>query len=50
MKKAELAWDKIGKLILILLALVILIAIAFLFKDKLYEIFNNFKEFVRFGT
>ncbi|MBL7147740.1 MAG: hypothetical protein ISS82_02855 [Nanoarchaeota archaeon] len=49
-KKADLAWNKIGKLILILIALIILIAITFLFKDRLYEIFNNLKDFVRFRT
>ena len=50
MKRAELAWDKIGKLILILIALIILIAITFLFKDRLYGVFNSLKDFVRFGT
>jgi len=48
--KAELAWDKIGKLILILLALIILVAITFMFKDQLYDISDRFKDFVRFGT
>jgi len=48
--KSDLAWDKIGKLILILIILVILIAITLLFKDQLYEISDRFKDFMRFGT
>ena len=50
MKKADLAWDKIGKLILILAVLIILIAISLLFKDKIYQVLDGLKEFLRFGT
>lgn len=50
MKKAELAWEKIGNLIIVLIVLIILIAIAILFKDKLYEVLEKIKDFVRFKT
>jgi len=48
-KQADLAWDKIGKLILILLVLIIVIMIIFLFKDKLYETSGKLTDVLRFG-
>ncbi len=49
MKKAEIHWDTIVKLIIALLILLFLIMLTFILKDQILEIFNGFMRFLRFG-
>ena len=49
-KRGELGWEQIAKIIIVLVVLIILIVIGFLFKDRLYELADQLKDFLRFGS
>lgn len=43
MKKGDITWETIVKLIIILIILVILITLTFLFKNRLFDLFSAIK-------
>ncbi|MDD5177934.1 MAG: hypothetical protein PHT54_01460 [Candidatus Nanoarchaeia archaeon] len=45
-KKGSLHWDKLGNILIVLFLLVVLIIIYLIFKDKMVEVIEKFKEFV----
>jgi len=45
-KKAELHWDVIGKMLIILFVLVIMVLIYLIFKDKIIEVIQKFRGFI----
>jgi len=49
-KKGEFGWEQIAKIIIVLVVLIILIVIGFLFKDRLYVLADNLRDFMRFGS
>jgi len=49
-KKGEMGWEEISKILIVILFLIVMIAIAFLFKDKLYTLVEDIKTLVRFGS
>jgi len=49
MKKAEIHWDTIVKLIIALIVFLFLIILAFLLKENIKEIFDAFIKLLRFG-
>jgi len=49
MKKGDLSWDTIGKLILVVAFLLIFVLIIFLLKDKLYNLYDGFRSFLGLG-
>jgi len=49
MKKGELTWDFLGKIILALIALLIIIILGFLFKDKVNEFIDNIPKLLGLG-
>lgn len=48
MKKGALEWDQLAKLIIAVLLLLVLLALIFVFKDKIVELFDKLKEVVMF--
>lgn len=48
-KKADLAWEQITKVLIVIVILIVLLLIIGLFKDKMYELFERLKIFIRFG-
>ncbi|MFH1209166.1 MAG: hypothetical protein V1663_00030 [archaeon] len=49
-RRGEFGWEEIARILIILVVLIILITIGFLFKDKLYELADKLRDFLRFGT
>ncbi|MDD5253743.1 MAG: hypothetical protein PHG05_01390 [Candidatus Nanoarchaeia archaeon] len=43
-KKAEIHWDTIGKILIVLVVLVIMILVYLIFKDKMVEVIEKFKD------
>ena len=50
MKKGDMTWEEIGKLLIALAVLLFLIIAAWLLRDKMIELFDKFKTFLRFGA
>ncbi len=50
MEKRGLVWDELGKFIIGIVILIILILIIYLFRDKLNQLIETFKNIVRFGN
>jgi regulatory protein YycI of two-component signal transduction system YycFG len=45
-KKGSLHWDKVGNILIVLFLLIILVIVYLIFKDKMVEVIEKFKEFV----
>ena len=50
MKKGDIAWDTIAKLLIALAFLLIISLMLYLFKDKLAALFESSKRILRFGV
>ena len=48
-KKGDLAWEQITRILIVIVILIVLLLIIKLFRDKSYDLFENFKNFIRFG-
>ena len=46
MKKGEITWDTLGKILIILVIFVFIILAIWIFREKLYDIFGGFKSTV----
>ena len=46
--KAEIHWDELYKIIMMLIVLLALVMAVWLFKDKIYILFDKIKEVLRF--
>lgn len=49
MKKASITWETVVKLIIALVVLGILVAITFLFKERIFDLFNAIKSTMGYG-
>ena len=49
MKKGDVAWDTIAKLLMALVLLLILAVALYLMKDKMVSLFDHIKRVLRFG-
>ena len=49
MKKGDLTWDTIGKILIALAILVFIILMIFLLKDKSYSLLDRIKDILAFG-
>jgi len=50
MEKSGLIWEELGKFIIAIVVLIILILIIYLFRGKLNEVIEIFKNILRFGA
>ena len=48
-KKGDLELDELGKALIAIVILIVLVVIVWLLKDKLYSVWENFKNLLRFG-
>jgi len=44
MKKGEISWDYLGRILIILAIFLIIVLLMWLFRDKLYLVWNHIKE------
>ncbi|MEW6063492.1 MAG: hypothetical protein AB1571_03950 [Nanoarchaeota archaeon] len=49
MKKGDITWDEIAKLIIALTVLIFLVIAVWLLKDKIVDLFDKFLAVLRFG-
>jgi len=49
MKKASITWDEVVKLIIALVILILLVSMTFLFKERLFDLFNAVKSTLGYG-
>lgn len=49
MKKADITWEAVAKLILALVFLLFITIIIFKYKDKMLSVFGTIKNYFRFG-
>ena len=50
MKKGDIAWDTIAKLIIALVFLLLISVALYLLKDKMYALLDQIKRALRFGV
>jgi hypothetical protein len=43
LKKGNLTWDEIGKLLIFIVVLIVILVIVWIFKDKLLSLLDKFK-------
>jgi len=49
MKKGDVTWDEVAKLIIALAVLIFLVIAIWLLKDKIIDLFDKFMNVLRFG-